>query len=69
MKRFHLGWFTPFGTTAWDDPLSASEEPWDGQFYVEMAKSLERACFDLIMLEDSLSICMAAAWTRICGMV
>jgi FMN-dependent oxidoreductase (nitrilotriacetate monooxygenase family) len=55
-KRFHLGWFTPFGATAWDDPLSASEEPWDGRFYVEMAQALERACFDLIMLEDSLSI-------------
>jgi FMN-dependent oxidoreductase (nitrilotriacetate monooxygenase family) len=55
-KRFHLGWFTPFGTTAWDDPIAQAEEPWDGQFYVEMAKSLERACFDLIMLEDSLSI-------------
>ena len=55
-KRFHLGWFTPFGTTAWDDPLSQSEEPWDGKFYVDMAQALERACFDLIMLEDSLSI-------------
>ncbi len=55
-KRFHLGWFTPFGTTAWDDPLSRSEEPWDGKFYVDMAQALERACFDLIMLEDSLSI-------------
>jgi FMN-dependent oxidoreductase (nitrilotriacetate monooxygenase family) len=55
-KRFHLGWFTPFGVAGWDDPLSQSEEPWDGQFYVEMAKALERACFDLIMLEDSLSI-------------
>jgi FMN-dependent oxidoreductase (nitrilotriacetate monooxygenase family) len=55
-KRFHLGWFTPFGTTSWNDPLAQSEEPWDGQFYVDMARSLERACFDLIMLEDSLSI-------------
>jgi FMN-dependent oxidoreductase (nitrilotriacetate monooxygenase family) len=55
-KRFHLGWFTPFGTTGWNDPISHSEEPWDGQFYVDMAKALERACFDLIMLEDSLCI-------------
>jgi len=55
-KRFHLGWFTPFGTNGWDDPLAQSEEPWDGRFYVEMAQALERACFDLIMLEDSLSI-------------
>ncbi len=55
-RRFHLGWFTPFGTVGWDDPLCRTEEPWDGQFYVDMAKSLERACFDLIMLEDSLSI-------------
>jgi len=54
--KFHLGWFTPFGTVGWDDPLAQSEEPWDGRFYVEMAQALERACFDLIMLEDSLSI-------------
>jgi FMN-dependent oxidoreductase (nitrilotriacetate monooxygenase family) len=55
-KRFHLGWFTPFGTTGWNNPLEQTEEPWDGRFYLDMAQALERACFDLIMLEDSLSI-------------
>lgn len=55
-KRFHLGWFTTFGTTAWNDPLAGGEEPWDGAFYVEMAQALERACFDYIMMEDTLSV-------------
>ncbi len=63
-KRFHLGWFTPFGATAWDDPLGAVEEPWDGRFYVEMARMLEQACFDLIMLEDHLSISEAYGGSR-----
>ncbi len=55
-KRFHLGWFTTFGLPAWNDTLAAAEEPWDGTFYVEMAQALERACFDYIMMEDTLSI-------------
>ena len=55
-KRFHLGWFTTFGTTAWNDPFASGEEPWDGGFYVDMARALERACFDYIMMEDTLSV-------------
>jgi FMN-dependent oxidoreductase (nitrilotriacetate monooxygenase family) len=30
--------------------------PWDGKFYVEMAQAMERACFDYIMLEDTLMV-------------
>lgn len=55
-KRFHLGWFTMFGPTQWTGPFSTDGRPWNGQFYVDMAKALERACFDFFMLEDSLSI-------------
>jgi hypothetical protein len=40
----------------WNQPFSANGNPWDGEFYVDMAKSLERACFDYIMLEDTLMI-------------
>jgi FMN-dependent oxidoreductase (nitrilotriacetate monooxygenase family) len=29
---------------------------WDGQFYIEMAQTLERACFDYIMIEDKLMV-------------
>ncbi len=55
-KRFHLGWFTNFTADEWLGPFSNGGAPWDGKFYVEMAQSLERACFDYIMLEDKLAI-------------
>src|SRR5438105_9737174 len=55
--RFHLAWFTNFAVDEWNLPLSsAGGEPWDGQFYVDFAKALERACFDYIMLEDTLMV-------------
>src|SRR5580700_1364920 len=40
----------------WNTPFSAGGNPWDGGFYVDMAKAMERACFDYIMLEDTLMI-------------
>ena len=55
-NRFHLGWFTNFTPDEWNGPFSNGGMPWDGEFYVEMAKSLERACFDYIMLEDKLAV-------------
>ncbi len=55
-KRFHLGWFMNFTPDEWREPFGQGGRPWDGQFYVEMAKSLERACFDYIMIEDKLMV-------------
>jgi long-chain alkane monooxygenase len=56
-KRFHLAWFTNFAMDEWLEPLSsAGGNPWTGEFYVEMAKALERACFDYIILEDTLMV-------------
>ncbi|WP_439816069.1 NtaA/DmoA family FMN-dependent monooxygenase [Zavarzinia sp. CC-PAN008] len=55
-KPFHLGWFTNFTTDEWNGVFANGGLPWDGKFYVEMAQALERACFDLIMLEDKLAI-------------
>ena len=55
-NRFHLGWFTNFSPDEWDTPLASGGAPWDGKFYVDMARSLERACFDYIMLEDTLMV-------------
>lgn len=56
-KKFHLAWFTMFGIDEWLDPMSsAGGKPWSGDFYVEMAKSLERACFDCIMFADTLMV-------------
>jgi FMN-dependent oxidoreductase (nitrilotriacetate monooxygenase family) len=56
-RKFHLAWFTNFAADEWLDPLSSgSGQPWTGEFYVDFAKSLERACFDYIMLEDTLML-------------
>jgi FMN-dependent oxidoreductase (nitrilotriacetate monooxygenase family) len=54
-KRFHLGWFLTFRTPVWRDPLAGDvgrEWP-NGQFHIEMARALENACFDYMMIEDS----------------
>lgn len=55
-KRFHLGWFVNFTPGAWDSTFSHGGAPWDGKFYVDMAQALERACFDYVMLEDTLMV-------------
>ncbi len=55
-KRFHLAWFCNFSAGDWAHPLSSGAPPWDGKIYVEMAQAMERACFDYIMLEDTLMV-------------
>jgi FMN-dependent oxidoreductase (nitrilotriacetate monooxygenase family) len=55
-KKFHLGWFTNFSVDAWNEPFAAGGRPWNGEFYIDMIKAMERACFDYIMLEDTLMI-------------
>ncbi len=55
-KRFHLGWFMNFTPDEWRTPFGTGGAPWDGKFYVEMAQTLERACFDYIMIEDKLMV-------------
>jgi FMN-dependent oxidoreductase (nitrilotriacetate monooxygenase family) len=55
-KRFHLGWFMNFTPDEWREPFGQGGTPWDGQFYIEMAQTLERACFDYIMIEDKLMV-------------
>ncbi len=57
---FHLGWFCNFTAGEWNATFSPTQSPWDGKFYVEMAQALERACFDYIMLEDTLMV--SEAW-------
>jgi FMN-dependent oxidoreductase (nitrilotriacetate monooxygenase family) len=55
--KFHLAWFTNFVVDEWNEPLaSAGGNPWAGDFFVDFAKALERACFDYIMLEDTLMV-------------
>src|ERR1017187_7641841 len=55
-KKFHLGWFMNFVADIWNEPFASGGSPWTGEFYIEMAKSLERACFDYIMVEDKLCV-------------
>ena len=53
---FHLAWFCNFSAGEWNHPYAPAAPPWDGKFYVEMAQAMERACFDYIMLEDTLMV-------------
>ena len=53
-KPFHLGWFTNFTPPEWEGPWASGEgNDWTGNFYVEMARTLERACFDMLIIEDT----------------
>jgi FMN-dependent oxidoreductase (nitrilotriacetate monooxygenase family) len=54
--KFHLGWFGCFNAVQYDTPFSTTESPFDGKFYVEMAQTLERACFDYLLIEDTLMV-------------
>jgi alkanesulfonate monooxygenase SsuD/methylene tetrahydromethanopterin reductase-like flavin-dependent oxidoreductase (luciferase family) len=53
---FHLGWFMNFTPDEWNEPFAAGGSPWTGEFYVDFAQALERACFDYIMIEDTLMV-------------
>jgi hypothetical protein len=55
-RKFHLGWFLQGSS------VQAWGELWTGNigtewmvpdFFIEMTKNLERACFDYVLLEDS----------------
>ncbi len=53
---FHLGWFLQGSSVqAWGEPWTGTiGEDWMvPSLFMEMARSLERACFDYILLEDS----------------
>ena len=54
--RFHLGWFMNFmAPSSWRGNWGGDDgAKWaDGSFYVDFIRSLERACFDYMMIEDS----------------
>ena len=64
-RPLHLGWFTNFAVDEWTRPFTGGGgDPWDGKFYIDMAQAMERACFDYIMLEDTLMISEAYAGTN-----
>ena len=55
-KKFHLGWFMNFTPDEWNQPFANGGEPWNGKFFIDFARALERACFDYIMIEDTLMV-------------
>ena len=62
-KRFHLAWFLNFVTDDWNGTWGNGGRDWTGDFYVEMARDLERACFDYVILEDKLMVSTAYGGT------
>lgn len=55
-KKFHLGWFmNGYRVHGWRDQWIGTHkaEGMKPDFYVDMARSLERACFDYFIIEDS----------------
>ena len=54
--KFHLGWFiNGYRVHGWRDQWIGTHksEGMMPQFYIDMARSLERACFDYFIIEDS----------------
>lgn len=62
-KRFHLAWFLNFVTDDWIGTWGDGGRDWTGDFYVEMARHLERACFDYVIIEDKLMVSTAYGGT------
>src|SRR6266700_503942 len=65
MSKFHLGWFMNFTPPDWQSDLASPDvAKWpNGRFYVDMARNLERACFDYIMIEDTVMVADAYGGT------
>ncbi len=62
-RRFHLGWFCNFSVGEWNETLSSTDPQWDGKAYINLAQTLERACFDYMMIEDTLMVSEAYGGT------
>ncbi|MFC3126489.1 NtaA/DmoA family FMN-dependent monooxygenase [Pseudoroseomonas globiformis] len=55
-RRFHLGWFLQGSSVqAWGEPWTGNigQEWMQPEFFTEMTRNLERACFDYVLIEDS----------------
>jgi FMN-dependent oxidoreductase (nitrilotriacetate monooxygenase family) len=57
-KPFHLGWFGSFTRVGWNGRWSGADaRSWaNGEWHIDLARSLERVCFDYMMFEDSLMV-------------
>jgi FMN-dependent oxidoreductase (nitrilotriacetate monooxygenase family) len=59
MSKFHLGWFLGPGITVqgWNQPGFSRGYDWTKpDIYVDAVRALERACFDLVILEDTSAV-------------
>lgn len=60
VRQFHLGWFlgNSYGVHGWNQPWSGVDaREWaQPDLHIELARALERACFDCLLLEDSLFV-------------
>jgi FMN-dependent oxidoreductase (nitrilotriacetate monooxygenase family) len=52
-EKFHLAWFMNFRADEWNGTWGSGGNDWTGDFYMEMARALDRACFDYIIIEDT----------------
>ena len=58
-KPFHLAWFLQGSSIqAWGEPWTGniSEEWMSAEMFLDLARSIERACFDYLLIEDSIYI-------------
>lgn len=59
-KPFHMGWFlgNSFGVHGWKQDWSGSgaQRWYDPSLHIDMARALERACFDFMLMEDSVFV-------------
>jgi alkanesulfonate monooxygenase SsuD/methylene tetrahydromethanopterin reductase-like flavin-dependent oxidoreductase (luciferase family) len=59
-RPFHLGWFVGngFGVHGWNQPWTGrSARDWaKPELQIDLARAIERACFDFLMMEDSLFV-------------
>ncbi|UCM90245.1 NtaA/DmoA family FMN-dependent monooxygenase [Streptomyces marincola] len=55
-RPFHLAFIFNFTPDDWQGPFGTGGSPWDGAFHTEVARALERACFDYVIIEDKLMV-------------
>ena len=55
-QPMHLAWFMNYRADEWNSTWGSGGDDWSGEFYVEMARSLERACFDYMIIEDTVMV-------------
>ncbi|MFO1161310.1 MAG: NtaA/DmoA family FMN-dependent monooxygenase [Reyranellaceae bacterium] len=60
VKPIKLGWFlgNSYGVHGWSQPWAGTgpRDWWQPDLHVDLARALERACFDFMLLEDSLFV-------------